>query len=196
MTNIRLGGTIFLGLVLLALTVLYAFFQPFEPDAVLEAIPAQVSFVHQVDHLDELLESPVCTQLDKALGAGNSLKALLPETSWRRRACPAEIAVVDLPFRRAGERKAWAAVCWSGWRSPWLRWRLEHSRKPELTLLGKHAAWPVWRYDASDIARGSSLTFALTDRLFIVCLSENPADILLMLDAYDQRLPSIAQIEQ
>ena len=33
--------------------------------------------------------------------------------------------------------------------------------------------------------------FALTDNLFIACLSENPEDIVLLLDTYDHRMPSV-----
>ena len=62
--------------------------------------------------------------------------------------------------------------------------------------MGKHAAWPIWTYEPPDIARGASLTFALTDKLFLICLSENPSDILLLLDTYDQRIPSINRSSQ
>jgi len=192
MTNARLSGVVGLGLLTLAVTLNYAFFQPFIPDAVLEAVPVHASFVHQAGSLEELLQSPVCGQLDKALGAGNTVESLLGSSNWQALACPSEIAIADLPFRYAGQNKAWAAVCWLGWRSPWLRWKLEHTRQPGFNRLGKHAVWPVWQYDAPHIARGSSLTFALTDNLLIACLSDNPADILLLLDTYDNRIPSVA----
>jgi hypothetical protein len=96
-----------------------------------------------------------------------------------------------MPLRYAGQTKTWAAVSWVGWRSPWLRWKLENSRKNGFSMLGKHAVWPVWQYDTPDIAKGMSLTFALTDNLFIACLSENPSDILSLLDTYDNRIPSV-----
>lgn len=192
MTKKRLIGIVVLGLVLLAIALRYAFMQPFIPGSVLEAIPAQSSFVYKAEHIDELLQSPVCAQLDKALGAGNSVEALLDSNNWAKLACASEIAIADLPLRQAGEIKAWAAACWTGWRSPWLRWRLEHTSKPGFKRLGEHAVWPVWKYDSPDIARGSSLTFALTDNLFLICLSGNPTDILLLLDTYDNRMLSVA----
>ena len=191
MTKVRLSGVIGLGLVFLALTTWYSFFQPFIPGAVLNAIPAQATFYHQADGLDDLLQSPVCGQLDKALGAGNSLDALLKSSKWVRLAAASEIAVTDLPLRYAGQTKSWATVSWVGWRSPWLRWKLEHARAKGFTLLGKHAVWPVWQYESSSIARGSILTFTLTDNLFIACLSESPSDILFLLDTYDNRIASV-----
>ena len=191
MTRAQLSGIIGLGLVFLALTAWYALFQPFIPNFVLNAIPAQATFYHQADGLDDLLKSPVCDQLDKALGAGNSLDKLLKSNHWTKLAAASEIAVADLPLRHAGQMKSWATVSWVGWRSPWLRWKLEHTRAKGFFLLGKHNVWPVWQYESPDIAHGSSLTFALTDNLFIACLSENPSDILLLLDTYDNRIPSV-----
>ncbi len=189
--RLKLGGTAALGTVFAATVFCYSFCQPFIPCAVYDAIPAQATFAHKADSLDDLLESPVCTQLDKALGAGNSVKALLHSNGWIKLAAPSEVAVADLPLRHAGQTKTWAAVSWVGWRSPWLRWKLAHSRVEGLSFLGKHAVWPVWKYETPDIARGMSLTFALTDNLFMACLSENPSDILLLLDTYDRRAASI-----
>ncbi|MCF7818225.1 MAG: hypothetical protein K9M54_10120 [Kiritimatiellales bacterium] len=191
MTKLRLSGTIGPGIVLIATCAGYAFFQPFIPNAVQQAIPEQATFIHQADSLDDLLQSPVCGQLDKALGAGNSLAALLGSNPWIKLAAPSEIAVADIPFHYAGQSKSWAAVTWVGWRSPWLRWKLERTRADGFSFLGKHAVWPVWQYDNPGIARGCTLTFALTDNLFIACLSENPSHILLLLDTYDKRAPSI-----
>ena len=191
MSKLRLSGMISLGTVLLVISARYAFFQPFIPDAVYEAIPAQATFTHKVKSLEELLQSPVCGQLDKALGAGNSLEALLTSNPWVKLAAPSEIVIADIPFRFAGQTTSWAMVSWVGWRSPWLRWKLEHTRAEGFSFLGKHAVWPVWKYETSDLARGAILTFALTDNLFISCLSENPSDILFLLDTYDHRTPSV-----
>jgi hypothetical protein len=191
MTKLKLSGTIGLGIVFMATGARYAFFQPFMPGAVRQAIPAQATFIHQADNLADLLQSPVCGQLDKALGAGNSLEALLASNAWKKWAAPSEIAVADIPFRYAGQTRSWAAVSWVGWRSPWLRWKLEHTRAAGFSFLGKHSVWPVWQYETPGIARGAILAFALTDNLFIACLSENPSDILLLLDTYDKREPSI-----
>jgi hypothetical protein len=190
-TKARLSGVVGLSFVFLTLTLRYAFYQPFVPNFIFNAIPAQATFSYQADNLAELLKSPVCKQLDKALGAGNSVKALLQSNRWTKLAAASEIAVADLPLRHAGQTKSWAAVSWVGWRSPWLRWKLEHTRAEGFSMLGKHAVWPVWQYEDADLARGSILTFALTDNLFIACLSENPSDILLLLDTYDNRTASI-----
>lgn len=196
MSKLRINGTIGLAIVFLAFFARYAFFQPFIPGAVRTAIPAQASFIHQADRIEELLESPVCGQIDKALGAGNSLEALMAGSTWGKTVVPSELAVADMPLRYAGQTKAWAMVSWVGWRSPWLRWRLERTRADGFSFLGKHAAWPIWKYEGSNIARGSTLTFALTDNLFMACLSEDPADILLLLDTYDRRNPSIIETKQ
>lgn len=195
MTKLRFSGVVSLGIVFLAVTLGYAFFQPFIPGAVCEAIPAQATFVHRADSLEELLQSPVCGQLDKALGAGNSLEALVSSSGWFKLIVPSEIAVADLPLRYAGQTKTWAAVSWIGWRSPWLRWKLEHTRTEGFSFIGKHSVWPIWQYESPNIARGSSLTFALTDNLFIALLSNNPSDIRALLNAYDNRKLSVSDIK-
>ncbi len=189
--KLKFEGTIVLGVVFAAAVLCCSFCQPFISGAVCDAIPTQATFSYQAESLDDLWESPVFSQLDKALGAGNSVEALLHSNDWVKLAAPSEVAVAAIPLRYAGQTKTWAAVCWVGWRSPWLRWKLEHTRAEGLSFLGKHAVWPIWKYETPDIARGTSLTFALTDKLFMVCLSENPTDILLLLDTYDHRTPSI-----
>lgn len=189
-------GTATLGVIFTIAALIYSFYQPFIPGAICDAIPAQATFVYRANSLEELLESPVCGQIDKALGAGNSLRELLSDNRWTGLAAASEIAVADIPFRQAGFNRTWAAASWVGWRSPWLRWKLGHARSRNLKLLGRHSTWPIWIYDSPEIARGMQLTFALTDNLFLVCLSENPADMVLLLDAYDKRIPSTKTTNQ
>jgi hypothetical protein len=187
---LKVKGTITLCAVLAGIVLCCSFCQPFISGAVYDAIPAQATFTCKAAGHEELLQSPVCRQIDTALGAGNSLEALLQGNRWVRWAAPSEIAVATIPQIHPGQTTAWAAVTWVGWRSPWLRWKLEHTRSDRLTLLGKHAVWPIWKLDVPDIARGASITLALTDKLFIICLSDSPADILLLLDTYDKRIHS------
>ena len=191
MKKMKSGGAIALGAILAAVVFCCSFCQPFISGAVGDAIPAYATFVHRADSLEELLGSPVGSQLEGALGAGNSIESLLRSNRWVRLAAPSEIAIAAIPLRSTGQSKTWAAASWVGWRSPWLRWRLMHTRVQGLSFMGRHAAWPVWIYESPDIGRGASLTFSLTDRLFLVCLSDNPSDILLLLDTYDQRIPSV-----
>jgi hypothetical protein len=191
MKRLKRGGIIALGVILAAVVFCCSFCQPFISGAVYDAIPAQATFVYKADSLEEILNSPVCSQLDATMGAGNSMKDILRSNRWVSLAAPSEVAIAALPLRYKGQTASWAAVSWVGWRSPWLRWRLEHTRAKGFSFLGKHAVWPVWIYESPDIARGASLTFALTDKLFLICLSENPSDIMLLLDAYDQRIPSV-----
>lgn len=192
MTKLRFSGTLALGAVFTGTLLYYSFFQPFIPNAVHQAIPAQSTFSQRFDSLEDLLQSPVCAQMDKTLGAGNSLRNLLESSDWTKMAVPSEIAVADIPYQRAGQSKSWAVASWVGWRSPWLRWKLEHAAGDNLHFLGTHSVWPVWQYDAPDIARGMSFTFALTDNLFLACLSERPEDIVLLLDAYDKHIPVVS----
>ena len=191
--KLKFGAKLVLGAVFAVAVVGYSFFQSFVPGSVCAALPANASFVFKADSLEALLQSPVCGQLDKALGAGNSLRELMEGNGWKHLAAASEIAVADIPFRQAGQHKTWAAASWVGWRSPLLRWKLEHCRNKNLEFLGKHAVWPVWQYKSPEIARGMHLTFALTDTVLLTCLSETPSDIILLIDTYDKRAPSANQ---
>ena len=193
MTKTKPILTLILGALFAGAIVVYSFAQPFKPNAVREAVPAGATFVFKAENLDELLNSPVCGQLEKALGGEVSLKTIAASNGWKNLAASSEIAVASLPFRNAGHQKTWAAASWVGWRSPWLRWKLEAAVGGKLEFVGKHAVWPIWEYNDPALARDQHLMFALTDNLLIACLSENPTDILLLLDTYDKRVPFHAQ---
>lgn len=189
MNKVQLIGICLLAGAFSAATIGYSFFQPFHEGAVHEAIPKGSAFVFKVDSLDELLQSPVCSQLDKMLKPESSLRDLTTDNGWAELIASSEIAVAAIPSQRYDGRKTWAATSWVGWRSPWIRWKLEQSANPNLKLLGKHAVWPIWEFDCPELAEGRRLTLSLTDNLFLICISDNPLDILSMLDTYDQRLP-------
>jgi len=186
------SGTVVLGTVFAALTLCCSFYQPHVTGAVYEAVPAHASFAHRSANLGELRNSPLYSRLNQMLGAGNSMDALLKNHEWIHLAAPAEIVITSFPMRRHGETKVWAAISWVGWRSPWLRWKLEHARTEGFTFIGKHSVWPVWKYETPDITRGSCLTLSLTDNLLIACISEDPGAITLFLDTYDRRIPSFS----
>ena len=193
MTKTKLSLTLLLGALFVGAMVVYSFIQPFQEGLVCDAFPAQASFVFKADNLDDLLQSPVCSQLDKALGAGNSLATIAASNDWKKWAASSQIAVADIPFRNAGAQKTWAAASWVGWRSPWLRWKLEAAVGVNFKFIGNPTVWPIWEYTSPDLPRGMSLTFALTDNLLIACLSESPSDIVSLLDAYDHRIPSYSR---
>ena len=193
MTKLKFSLTLLVGALFGGAILGYSFVQPFKEGAVYRAIPAQASFAFKASSLDELLQSPVCGQLDKVLGAGNSLKEITAANDWKRLAAASEIAIADIPFRNTGGQKSWAAASWVGWRSPWLRWKLEAAVGKNLTFMRKRAVWPIWEYTAPDLAPGMHLTFALTDNLLIACLSESPSDIISLIDAYDHRVPSYSR---
>lgn len=189
MTKLRMISMTGLLAAFSAATLGFSFFQPFHRNAVQDAIPQGATFVFKADSLDELLQSPVCNQLNKALKPGSSLQELTTDNEWIRLIASSEIAVADMLPQNSGGRKSWAAATWVGWRSPWIRWKLEQSNHPDIHLLGKHAVWPIWQINSSRLADGHRLTVSLTDNLFLICISENPLDILSMIDTYDQRLP-------
>ena len=193
MTKIKPILTVLLGVLFTGAIVVYSFVQPFQPDAVLATVPQGASFVYKADSLEDLLNSPVCGQIDKALGGDHSLRSIATDNEWIALAAASEIAVASLPYRTAGRQKVWAAVSWVGWRSPWLRWKLEGAAGDRLQFIGKRNVWPIWEYKDPQRTDGQHLTFALTDNVLIACLSENPADILLLLDTYDKREPSYVQ---
>ena len=173
----------------------YAFFQRFIPKATEKAIPAEATFFYSIKNLNELLKSPVCGQINKKLGTEITLAKLLEEEPWLKDFMPSEIAIVNMPIHYLGQNKTWAMISWVGWRSPWLRWKLESKKNKHFTLLEKHHVWSVWKYESNKIAPDSALTFALTDTLFIVCISDHPSDIFSFLDSYDGLQPSIASIK-
>lgn len=177
------------GLLFAAATLYLSFAQPYIPGAVEAAIPPQSSFSFKATGLDELIQSPIRAQIDHALGGEKALEQLLEKNEWLKLAAPSEIAITDIPYRHPGQRKAWAAISWVGWRSPWLRWKLEGHRDPGLRFLGKHSVWPIWQIEHPALPEQMRCFSALTDNLFMICISEDINDILILLNAYDQTAP-------
>lgn len=190
MTWFKRLSIIGLSLVLLLLSLWYSFLQPFKPGAVLGAIPLGASGIQQVDSVDELLGSAFFEELDQ-LFDGSLQETWLTDNPWINRLAPSEIAVARLKYNRTVAPDAWVAVSWVGWRGPWLRWRLEQLNKDEFSFLGKSAAWPIWKYELPHREDNMILTCALTDQLFMVCFSESTTDIMLLLDTYDNQVPSV-----
>jgi hypothetical protein len=181
---------------LFTIHVLYfSFFQSSIPGATEKAIPCEATFVHSMKNIDELLKSPVCGQINKKLGTEITLAKLLKEEPWLKDFMPSEITIANMPLHYRGQSKTWAMVSWVGWRSPWLRWKLEGKKNKHFTLLKKYHVWSVWEYKSNKIAPNSSLTFSLTDTLFIVCISDHPSDIFSFLNSYDGLQASIASIK-
>jgi len=177
----------YLGCVLFAFYVIHsAFFKSIIPGATKLAVPAEATFVHQMKNVDELLKSPVCDPLNKKLEGEKTLAALLESEPWLRQFVPGEVTVVNMPLRYAGQSETWAIISWVGWRSPWLRWKLGAKQNKQFSLIAKHNDWPIWRYKSATMGADVSLTFSLTDTLFIVCISDRPSDIVFFLNAYDR----------
>lgn len=179
-------GTIALGAVFVGAMVHYAFFQPFIPGAASNSLPPETrSKAYCTASLEELFQSPMGSQMDEALRE-TTLRKLLESNPWTPWIASSEIAISSLPVRRSGESQKWVVASWVGWRSPWLRWKLEGTRNDRLRFLGKHSIWPVWQYASPAFEDGTAITFALTDNLLLACLSDDPADITYLLDVYDK----------
>lgn len=181
----RRYASVALGIAFAATTIGFAFFQPFVPGAVWSAFPQPGSLVCKADSLEQLVDTPACQQLGREFSDRQILQLLLFSKSWIRLAAPSEIALGAIPLNGSGGPRFWAAASWVGWRSPWLRWKLDHIHSPGFSFVGKHSVWPVWEYRMPGLANGNVLAFALTDNLFIACLSQDPSHIFQLLDAYD-----------
>jgi len=201
MTLLKTAAQVLTVLLFILAALGYAFFQPFEPDAVRNPIPAEAAFVCRVKNLNELLPSPVGFQLSEALGSRSALRELVcdrPETArWIKLTAPSEIAVAHFPSPDTQTPETWLAVTWIGWRSPWLRWRLNRLNEADgLVRLASPSHWPTWQVKTPVLPKNIKLTCALTDKLFIACLSGNTSDIRYVLDTYDKRYDSVRTIQK
>lgn len=186
MTKLKRIGTITLATVFVIAIIGYSFYQPFKPGEVLKAVPRGASSIHHEDSLEQLLLNPACmAQLNQALGAGNSVQKLLNLTAWENKAAPSEIAVAYIP-----QYNAWVSVSWVGWRSPWLRWKMENMRDSTLQPVKNRTVWPMWQYENSGLVRGGNLYFALTENLFLICLADGKNAMFHLLETYDRNTPT------
>jgi hypothetical protein len=175
------------------LLIYFAFFQPYEPDAIYTAVPFYATTGCREASWETLRKSPVWTLMESSIETDKPLNDLISDPSfskWIERMIPADLFVAPLPQRQENGSKSWMLSSWVGWRSTWLRWRLEGTKAPYLDRIGTHAVWPVWVYEHPELG-DEKLFFALTDKLFLACLSANPTDITNLINAYDGRIPAI-----
>lgn len=160
----------------------YSFCHRFSPEKVTQMIPpalrdtaVQASSLEKLTFPDEFSALPE---------AAYFLKTLLPLIDKEYTSLSSEIAWTPL-YTYQG-RPSFLAACWVGGRSPWLRWKFEQASDKTISPLKNPTVWPAWQCFRNDLPAGKNLYFALTENLFLVCLSETETDIISVLNSFDQ----------
>ncbi|OQW97432.1 MAG: hypothetical protein BWK77_01750 [Verrucomicrobia bacterium A1] len=114
-------------------------------------------------------------------------------TSWMRRLAGDEVLIAQFPVGPG--RRAWGAASWIGGRAQRLRGLLNVGAMPGIRRLCDHRGRPVWLAGGRVLPDAPHLSFALEEGMIVACLSDHPADILRMLDAYDGMTPRDPEAE-
>ncbi|MBN2684538.1 MAG: hypothetical protein JXR40_04620, partial [Pontiellaceae bacterium] len=165
-----------------ALILSYSFCHRFSPEKVTQMIPP--SLRDNAVQAASLKELTLPAEFSALPDADYFLKTLLPLVDEEYTALSSEIAWTPL-YTYQGHT-SYLAVCWVGGRSPWLRWKFEQASDKKISPLKNQTVWPTWQCFRNDLPEGKNLYVALTENLFLVCLSETEMDIISILKSFDQ----------
>lgn len=165
-----------------ALILSYSFCHRFSPEKVTQMIPSALhDTAVQADSIEKLT---LPAEFSALPNAEYFLKTLLPLVDEKYTSLSSEIAWTPLYMYQG--QSSFLAVCWVGGRSPWLRWKFEQASDKKIGPIKNQTVWPVWQCFRKDLPEGNNLYFALTENLFLVCLSETKTDIISLLNSFDQ----------
>ena len=184
MSRLRRIITLALGVVFGAAILSYSFCHRFSPEKVSAIIPRELSTRYQAASWSELKEE---RSVQEILAADPNMGSLLNAIDREFVSLDSDMVLVPIPRSQwMASAHAWVAASWVGGRCPWLRWKMEQARDKNLEPIKNETVWPVWECHSLDLPEGMGLYFALTENLFVVCLSETPMDMVLILNRFDQ----------
>ncbi|MBN2704664.1 MAG: hypothetical protein JXR23_10685, partial [Pontiellaceae bacterium] len=166
-----------------ALILSYSFCHRFSPEKVTQMIPS--AFGDNAVQAASLEELMIPSEYAALPGAEYFVKTLLPLVDEEYTSLSSQIAWAPL-YRTYRGQSSFIAVCWIGGRSPWLRWKFEQASDKKISPLKNQTVWPTWQCFRNDLPEGKNLYVALTENLFLVCLSETEMDIVSVLDYFDK----------
>ncbi len=198
----RFGTPAFgVALLALALFLVWLFLTPYHPERADDSIPAQAHWVswHHApgERWAELSGNPlVAMLLSEALGAEAARDIAGRELPARIRRLTADrVILARATVDDTTERAAWFAAAWAGSHGRLLRWQLKLFRVPGIDRYGQHGGRPLYRIETPGLPPGERLFLTFEEGLVLMCLSSDPHDIRLMLDAHDGRVDSIRDLE-
>lgn len=176
---ITAGLSVLFGIAILC----YSFCHRFSPEKVTRAIPTPYrALSSQAASMDQLALIPEISHLPQA---DYFLETLLPELDKEYVSLSKETAISPLPSYIGAP--SWVSATWVGGRSPWLRWKFDQTKNSKVSPIKNETTWPMWQCMRSDLPEKMNLYFALTENLFLVCLSETPENMVSVLSSYDRK---------
>ncbi len=185
-------------LAFIAASVVWFVYVPRRTGRLAWAVPAGARWVslHRglADRWPEIARNPLAFEAARVAGVSSQDWASVAGgevAGWMERLAGDEVLLAQFPVGPG--RRAWGAVSWIGGWAQKYRSLLNAGRTAGLRRFTVHGGRPVWILSSRLLRGGQHLSLALEEGILIACLSENPADILRMLDAYDGMAPREAE---
>ena len=193
----------FLLLVFLALVATWTLWIPYDPSSLYGAIPANAMLVSSHDHLAERMESLstniLLQSFLKGITAGMEKQFDRTDSSisktWLNRLGSRKTVFAYVPCFGKGNQPAWIITCWIGNFSHYFRWSQYWTRIPEISRLGSQGCIPIWGLNQPLTESGMKLSFAVSQGLFLGCVSRDPQSIRHVLMTYEGQSPSVFNVK-
>ena len=176
---------------------------PSRPDRLARAVPAGARWIGVHRDLGGrwagIAANPLVVEAAAACGVdSNEWAAALSSSAsadWIGRLAGTEVVMAAFPVGPG--RFAWGAASWIGGRSQRYRSWISAGRLPGCRHFTDHRGRPVWLVASPLLRRsGRHMAIAFEEGILLACVSDNPADILRMLDAYDGTAPREPEAER
>jgi len=193
----------FLLLVFLALITTWTLWIPYDPSSLYRPIPANAMLVSSHDHLAERRESLSTNILLQSFlkeitaGMEKQLDRTGPSISktWLNRLGSRKTVFAYVPCLGKGNQPAWIITCWIGNFSHYFRWSQYWMHVPEISRLGSQGSISIWGLNQPLTESGIKLSFAVSQGLFLGCVSRDPQGIRHVLMTYDGQSPSVLNVK-
>lgn len=171
----------------------WVFYLPYDANAVLRAIPADVPFVSVHDNLAARWPGVCGSQLLRCLAFSAGIKtqdidrvASDPETlRWINKLAGRRLAIAYVPSLNGTGREAWLLSSWIGGYSQRLRWMASLGLIPDAKPVGTCGRQRIWAVPMAGVAGNKKLSVAVSDGVLMCCISAVPQGVSTMVEALD-----------
>ena len=162
--------------------------EPYRPQRLLDAVPANASFVSVHDQLaarwTDLARTPVVMSIlsRNEVDPNEVLEATVDEDVrvWVDKLAARRTVLAYVPQYGPLRRDAWVMATWIGWHARWLRWSEALGLFDDVQRRVGPVGTPYYELTDTSTNTAKRLTLALQDGILLACWSDHPSGVFYL----------------